>query len=182
MRELCIFAGAGKGNHPDFEQQTTRLATMLAARGFSFIYGGGRTGLMGAFANGVLSGDAHITGIIPRFLYSIEIGNADVQNLEVVETMHERKQRMYRDGIGFIVLPGGLGTFEEWMEVMTWNQLGLINRPVFVLNIQGYWDHFLAMLETSEKSGFIHNKGIVKLNIATNADDLTDQIEQYFSP
>lgn len=178
MTQLCIFAGAGKGVTPDYEQQAEQLGHMLAARNFEFIYGGGRTGLMGAFAKGALDSGSHVTGIIPKFLDTLEIGNSDIQNLEIVQTMHERKARMYRDAKGFVILPGGLGTLDEWMEVMTWNQLGLIRTPIFVLNFEGYWQSMLTMLEHASSQGFVNHEQIDFLHVATSLDQLVDQIEQ----
>ena len=124
-------------------QMMLKKLSMLAARGHGLTYGGGRTGLMGAVSEGALGAGGHVHGIIPRFLESLEIGNKKIQKLDVVENMHERKAKMYVEADGFIVLPGGLGTMDEWMEVMTWNQLGLLKAPVFVVNTDGYWQSLL---------------------------------------
>ncbi len=176
--QLCVFAGAAKGSLSVFEQDAERLGAMLAARDFSFIYGGGRTGLMGAFARGAVNAGGHVTGIIPHFLESLEVGNTDIQKLTVVDNMHERKANMYKDAGGFVVLPGGLGTMDELMEVMTWKQLSLLNAPVFVLNTHGYWQPVLDMLGHAARHGFVHNKGIVDFHIADAPDSLCDQIDK----
>ncbi len=178
MVQLCVFAGAAKGNSPQYETEAERLGSMLAARHFSFIYGGGRTGLMGAFARGAVQAGGHVTGIIPHFLETLEVGNSDIQKLTIVETMHERKATMYKDSKGFIILPGGLGTLDEFMEVMTWKQLGLIKAPVFVLNIHDYWKQLLLMMEHAHAHGFVHNKGIVDFHVADTVDQLVDHVEE----
>jgi len=180
--KLCVFAGAANGSRSDYQEQVRRLGGMLAARSFDFIYGGGRTGLMGAFAGGALEAGGHITGIIPKFLENLEVGNRTIQKLEVVDGMHERKARMYKDADGFVVLPGGLGTLDELMEVLTWNQLGLINAPVFVLNLDGYWDNMIAMLSHAADEGFVHSKGILHFTAAPSPDDLIDQIDSHYTP
>ena len=132
---------------------------------------------MGAVSEGALGAGGHVHGIIPRFLESLEIGNKKIQKLDVVENMHERKAKMYVEADGFIVLPGGLGTMDEWMEVMTWNQLGLLKAPVFVVNTDGYWQSLLRMIDHANQTGFIHSKGIFEMYIAATPDDLIDLIE-----
>ncbi len=179
MRQLCVFAGAAKGIHDHYERESERLGGMLAARNFSVIYGGGRTGLMGAFSRGALNAGGHVTGIIPHFLESLEVGNGDIQKLLIVESMHERKATMYKDSAGFVVLPGGLGTLDEMMEVMTWKQLGLLQAPVFALDIAGYWQPLLGMMEHAESQGFIHNRGIIDFHVGSDPDHLVDLIDRH---
>ena len=181
-QSICVFAGAAAGKTPQYAEHARRLGGMLAARQFDFVYGGGRTGLMGEFAAGALEAGGHVTGIIPRFLDNLEVGNKTVQELEIVENMHDRKAKMYNQANAFVILPGGLGTMDEMMEVLTWNQLGLINTPVFILNIDGYWDSIIAMLEHATQAGFVHSKGLYHFSVANNADDLADQIEHHFTP
>ena len=153
------------------------IGRMLAARGHKLTYGGGRTGLMGAVSGGALVAGGHVHGIIPHFLESLEVGNQQVQKLDVVENMHERKAKMYEEADGFIVLPGGLGTMDEWMEVMTWNQLGLLKSPVFVMNTDGYWQRLLEMIDHANKTGFVHSKGIFEMYVAATPDELIDLVD-----
>ncbi len=175
---LCIFAGASFGLDARYADETRRLGSMLGARDFRFVYGGGRTGLMGSFASGALEAGGHVTGIIPKFLETLEVGNKAVQELIVVDDMHTRKAMMYKGTDAFIVLPGGLGTLDEMMEVLTWNQLGIINAPVHILNISGYWDHVVGMLHHATEEGFVHSKGLLHFSVADNADDLVDNLER----
>lgn len=176
---LCVFAGASEGKTALYEKEVHKLAAMLATRDFRFTYGGGRTGLMGAFADSAVANDAHVTGIIPEFLKKLEIANTNIQSLKIVDTMHKRKTKMYDGADGFIVLPGGLGTMDEWMEVMTWNQLGLIQTPIFVLNVKNYWQTMLHMIDHANKEGFVHHKGVVALHIAQDSKELVDLIDQH---
>ena len=180
QKSICVFAGAASGNSPLFRVQARQLGAMLAARQFKFVYGGGRTGLMGEFAAGALEAGGYVTGIIPRFLENLEVGNRTVQELDVVENMHERKAKMYAQSDAFVILPGGLGTMDEMMEVLTWNQLGLINAPVFILNIEGYWNNVIAMLEHASDAGFVHSKGLYHFTVSDDADDLADNLEKHF--
>ncbi len=177
MANFCVFGGAAKGISEQFTNDAETIGRMLAARCHRLTYGGGRTGLMGAVSDGALGAGGHVHGIIPRFLENLEVGNLKVQKLEVVENMHERKAKMYIDADGFIVLPGGLGTMDEWMEVMTWNQLGLLKAPVFVMNTGGYWQAQLEMIENANKTGFVHSKGIFEMYVAATPDELIDLID-----
>ena len=147
MACLCVFAGAASGDTTDFTQKAYELAGALSASGHSFIYGGGQTGLMGAFANGVIAKGGHIEGVIPEFLSDREVAHEGVAKMTVTETMHERKMLMYKPADGFLILPGGLGTLDETMEVLTWRQLGLHSKPLIILNVAGYWDPLLKLAE-----------------------------------
>ena len=177
MANFCVFGGAAKGTSAQFINDAEIVGRMLAARGHKLTYGGGRTGLMGAVSGGALEAGGHVHGIIPYFLESLEVGNHQVQKLEVVENMHERKAKMYAESDGFIVLPGGLGTMDEWMEVMTWNQLGLLKAPVFVMNTDGYWQALLNMIDHANKTGFVHSKGVFEMYVAATPDELIDLID-----
>ena len=187
MPILCIFSGASSGHTYPYAQDVERLAAMLAVRGFDFVYGGGRTGLMGAFASAALNAGAHVTGVIPDFLETLEVGNKHIQKLHVIqstptgkgEAMHERKALMYKQADGFIILPGGLGTMDEFMEVMTWNQLGIIDAPVFLFNIHNYWHPIIQMMTHADAQGFVHSKGL-RYQMADTPDDMIDKIESLF--
>ena len=156
MSCLCVFAGASAGSHPSYSKSTSILARRLGACGYRFVYGGGRSGLMGTFASGAMSSGGHVTGIIPEFLQSSEIGHQYIQSLQIVSTMHERKARMYEMADGIVILPGGLGTLDELMEVLAWNQLGLMNKPLF----------FLDYLSMSKLNIVEHSKVIESIALA----------------
>ena len=160
MACLCVFAGAATGNSEDFTTAAFDLAQELAKSGHSFIYGGGRTGLMGAFADGVIAQNGHIEGVIPEFLSDREVAHDGVTKITITKTMHERKTAMYEPAEGFLILPGGLGTLDETMEVLTWRQLGRLSGPVFTFSQNGYWDPMRDLVSHIEQEGFAHSKGL----------------------
>ena len=155
MKHLCVFCGSSKGNDPVFERTTLELAEVIVEKDLTMVFGGGSIGIMGILADKVLAMKGKVIGIIPRFLYDLEVGHDHVTELIIVDSMHERKQKMAEISDGFLALPGGFGTLEEMSEIMTWIQLKLIHKPVGILNVNGYYDHFLKMLDTMVTSGFL---------------------------
>lgn len=147
MQRLCVFCGSNVGRRAPFAVAARALGALLAAERIELVYGGGRVGLMGIVADSVLAAGGRVTGVIPRGLFGAEIVHDGLTDLRVVESMHARKQCMADLADGFIALPGGLGTFEELLEVLTWNQLGIHAKPCGVLNIEGYYDGLLACLD-----------------------------------
>ncbi len=147
MKALCIYCGANFNGDPVLTTAVTNLTAALARRQIKMVYGGGRVGVMGMLADEMLRNGGEVTGIIPRFLLDKEVGHTDLTELIVTENMHERKQRMADLAEGFMILPGGFGTLEEFFEVLTWLQLGLHNKPIGVLNIGGYYDNLFAQLD-----------------------------------
>jgi uncharacterized protein (TIGR00730 family) len=146
-RSICVFAGSSPGNNPRFARAASDLARELVARGYGLVYGGARVGLMGVVADGVLQGGGTVTGVIPDFLGDKEIAHQGLTELKVVSSMHERKDTMAKLADGFIALPGGFGTIEEFFEVLTWAQLGLHAKPCGLLDVGGYFDHLLRFLD-----------------------------------
>jgi uncharacterized protein (TIGR00730 family) len=140
---------------PAFRDAATELGQLLGGHGIHVIYGGGRVGLMGLTADAALAAGGTVTGVIPRFLAEYEVEHPDLTELIVVETMHERKRAMMDRADAFIVLPGGLGTLEEAFEVLTWKQLGLHDRPILLVNVAGYWDRLVALIQQMMETGFI---------------------------
>jgi uncharacterized protein (TIGR00730 family) len=155
MKHLCIFCGSSKGNDPVYEKTAEELAEIIVDEGLTMVYGGGSIGIMGVLADKILSLDGKVIGVIPRFLYDLEVGHDNVTELIIVESMHERKQRMAEISDGFLALPGGFGTLEEMGEILTWIQLKLITKPIGILNINGFYDQFLNMLDNMVASGFL---------------------------
>ena len=155
MKHLCIFCGSSKGNDPVYEKTAEKLAKIIVDEGLIMVYGGGSIGIMGVLADRILSLNGKVIGVIPRFLYDLEVGHDNVTELIVVESMHERKQKMAEISEGFLALPGGFGTLEEMGEILTWIQLKLIRKPIGLLNINGFYDHFLNMLDNMVASGFL---------------------------
>lgn len=152
---LCVFCGAADGNTPDYRLAAARLGEAIASLGITLVYGGGSMGLMGAVADGALSRKGRVIGIITRLLESREVAHRGLTELRVVETMHERKAMMAELAGGFIVLPGGFGTFDELFEIIAWAQLGLHEKPIGLVDVNGYYDLMLKFLDHCALEGFL---------------------------
>ena len=176
FNSLCVFCGSKTGDNPAYEQAARRLGDLMAARGVRLVYGGGRIGLMGAVADAVQSGGGDVVGIIPEFLMRLEVGNEDAGDLIVTDSMHTRKAKMFEMSDAAIVLPGGIGTMDETIEVMTWKQLRQHDKPIVVLNIEGYWDAFLGLIDSIIDGGFAHPKIRDLISVVDNADAVFDAL------
>lgn len=155
MKNICVYCGSNFGNSPVYRAAAEELGRLLVARGNTLVYGGGNVGLMGVVADTVMQGGGEVIGIIPRSLLEREVGHRGVTRLEVVETMHQRKQRMAELCDAFIALPGGWGTLEELAEAVTWTQLGIHRKPLGLVNIEGFYDPLNAYLDNAVAAGFI---------------------------
>lgn len=155
MRHVTVFCGSNPGTDPAYAEAARDLGTVLAARGIGLVYGGGRVGLMGVVADAVLAAGGTVTGVIPRDLWDKEVGHRGLTELVVVGSMHERKLTMADRSDGFVAMPGGVGTFEELFEVLTWTQLGIHDKPVGVLDVAGFYRPLLAFLDTAVTAGFL---------------------------
>lgn len=147
VASVCVYCGSAGAVNDLYRDGASALGQALAQRGIRLVYGGGRVGLMGLVADGVMSGGGHVTGIIPQFLQDYEVGHHGVSDLQIVDTMHTRKQRMAAASDAFIVLPGGFGTLEEFFEVLTWKQLKLHDKPIIIADFGGYWGPLTALLD-----------------------------------
>lgn len=151
---LCVFCGARFGTDPATRETAVGLGRLLAAEGISLVYGGGGVGLMGLVANAALDAGGRAVGIIPNFLLQREAGHPALTETVVVETMHERKLQMFERSDGFVVLPGGIGTLEEFFEVLSWRTLGLHSKPIVIIDQGGYWEPLAALLRGVVEGGF----------------------------
>lgn len=158
LKRLCVFCGSSAGRDRTHRELAMQFGTLLAREGIELVYGGGRVGLMGAVADAVLRAGGRVTGVIPEFLATKELLHDGVTDLRVTRDMHERKALMSNLSDGFVALPGGLGTFEELFEVLTWSQLGLHRKPVALLNSAGYFDPLVAMIDRAIAEGFCANE------------------------
>lgn len=147
MKSICVYCGANFNGDPLLSKAVEDLAAAFADQQIRLIYGGGSLGVMGMIADGVLKNKGLVTGVIPQFLLDLEVGNMEVTELIITENMHQRKQKMADLADGFIILPGGFGTLEEFFEVLTWLQLGLHRKAIGVLNVNGFYDHLFAQLD-----------------------------------
>jgi hypothetical protein len=154
-RALCVFCGSSAGRDPVYQRVAREMGELLARRGIRLIYGGGGVGLMGAIAKAAMSAGGEVVGVIPHALRAKELAYHQLTHLHVVDTMHERKQMMADLSDGFIAMPGGFGTFEEFCETLTWAQLGLHSKPCGILNVNGYYDHMLAMFDHATREQFV---------------------------
>jgi hypothetical protein len=154
---VCVFCGSATGFNPVYSETARKLGFLLAKASIRLIYGGGNIGLMGTVADAVIEGGGKVTGVIPAFLLEKEIGHRGITDLEVVESMHQRKQRMADLADAFIALPGGWGTLEELSEILTWKQLGLISHPVVLLNTNQFFDPLLNQMRLMVREGFLQN-------------------------
>lgn len=177
ISSLAVFCGSKSGNHPLYEAQSKLLGSFLARHGITLIYGGGNKGIMGAVANAVLEGNGHVIGIIPHLLAQFEHQHNGVTELIVVEDMHTRKRMLYEKCDAAIVLPGGYGTLDELFEMLTWNQLSIHNKKIFILNTAGFYDHLLAHIKTMGSENFLYDRPEHRL-IVMNDETAFDQLLQ----
>ena len=155
IRSVCVFCGSGNGKNPRFQQTASELGTFLAHHNLHLVYGGGDMGLMGALAQAAVKAKGTVTGIIPEFLLPYQTGAFHPSQQIVTQTMHERKAKMYDLADAFIALPGGIGTLEELVETMTWEQLDQHKKPIILLNIDQFWQPFLDLLAHMKNYNFI---------------------------
>ncbi len=155
MKSICVFCGANFNGDPILKQTVEQLAEIMVSRNMDLVYGGGRVGVMGLMADEVLSRGGKVTGVIPQFLMDKEVGHTGLTELHVVKNMHERKQLMNDLCDGIVTLPGGLGTLEEFFEVLTWLMLGIHQKPVGLLNINGFYDHLLMQMDLMVEQRFL---------------------------
>ncbi|MCA9030266.1 MAG: TIGR00730 family Rossman fold protein [Planctomycetaceae bacterium] len=176
MKSLCVFCGSSTGSNPVFQQAAVRLAEEIVRREMRLVYGGGNIGLMGIVADAVLAGGGEVLGVIPHALARREVAHANLTELILVESMHERKARMAQMADGFIAMPGGFGTFEEFCEVLTWNQLGIHTKPCGLLNVEGFYDSLIALFDHARDQKFLRpqHRDIVVVDSAP--DRLIDQM------
>lgn len=178
MTSLCVFCGSSPGARPQYRDAAEALGAELARRGIRLVYGGGHVGLMGIVADAVLSTGGAVIGVITEGLQAREVGHADLPDLRVVATMHERKAMMASLADAFVALPGGAGTLDEFFEAWTWLQLGIHRKPVGLLNIEGYYDPLLAFLDRGVEDRFIRAEYLDALVIDTAVGRLIDRLEQ----
>lgn len=182
MKSICVFCGSSSGVRPEYADAARQLGALLAERGIGLVYGGGRVGLMGIIADAVLTHGGHVSGIIPEFLFKKEIEHKDVSDLRVVGSMHERKALMADLADGFIALPGGWGTLDEFCEILTWAQLGLHTKPCGLLNVAGYYDSFLHFFDTATTEGFVQPQYRALVLADTDPARLLDRMAAYQPP
>lgn len=179
IRSVCVYCGSQPGRDPDHIAAGRALGRAIAAHGLRLVYGGGTRGIMGAVASGVLSNGGNVTGIIPEFLVDMEATRHSLGQLDeliVTDDMHARKHKMFERADAFITLPGGIGTLEEIVEIMTWAQLGRHEKPMVFANINGFWNPMLELLRHMREQGFIHTAERVQPLVIDKVEDIIPTI------
>lgn len=179
MRYICVFCGSSMGRGTVYREAAQATGRAIAQRGFGLVYGGGKVGLMGVVADAVLAAGGEAIGVIPQFLDAKEIAHKDLTELHVVGSMHERKAQMEELADGFIALPGGYGTFEEFCEILTWAQLGLHQKPQGLLNVEGYYDPLLKLFDQAVTEQFLKSQLRQIVLQSNNPMDLLDLMLSY---
>lgn len=170
-RRIAVYCGSANGSNPRFLAEARALGTAIAGAGLSMVYGGASVGLMGAVADAALAGGAEVIGVLPEILSGSEIAHSGLTRLEVVKTMHARKARMVHLADAFLILPGGYGTLDEMMEIVTWKQLRLHGKPCVLINTAGYWDVLLEFLDMAVEAGFLKTENRGLLDLARTAQE-----------
>ncbi len=178
INNICVFCGSMSGSRSVYAEQAERLGRVMAGREIGLVYGGGGIGIMGAVAQGVIAGNGNVTGVIP---YALATKERMLPNIEmrVVNTMHERKAIMANLADGFIILPGGFGTFDEMFEIVTWGQLGIHRKPIGMLNLEGYFDPMMAMIDHAIAEGFINGKYRDLIVVSPTIEGLLEKMENF---
>jgi len=182
MKNITVFCGSSFGTDKVFEEQAYLLGKTLATQNIGVVYGGANVGLMGAVADGAMQNGGEVIGVLPYFLQSKEIAHTGLTELILVESMHERKTKMNDLCDGVIALPGGFGTLEEFFEMLTWGQLGLHKKPIAILNINGFYDPLLEMMQTMVNKGLLKDTNHKMILVSNTIDELLDKMHNYKAP
>jgi hypothetical protein len=182
VKRVCVFCGSSVGRQPVYADAARALATALLDRGLGLVYGGGSVGLMGTIADAVLAGGGEVIGVLPRGLARKEYAHDGLSELHLVGSMHERKALMASLAGGFVALPGGLGTLEEILEILTWAQLGIHRKPVGLLDVDGYWSGLLALLRHAVAEGFVRPEYAELLLVERVPAALLDRLAEWRPP
>jgi uncharacterized protein (TIGR00730 family) len=179
LKRICVFCGSSVGTRPAYATAARELGRTLAERGLGIVFGGGKVGLMGVLADAALAAGGEAIGVIPEALVAREIAHNGLTKLHVVRSMHERKTLMADLADAFIALPGGYGTFEEFFEAVTWTQLGIHKKPCGLLNVDGYYDALLALLDRAVGEGFVRAANRSLVLDAPDVSGLLDKLESF---
>ncbi len=179
---IALYCGSRSGNRPIYQEKAIALATAIAEQGFGLVYGGASIGLMGQVADSVIAHGGQAVGVIPEFMLDYEIAHHQLTELHIVKTMHERKAMMAERASAFVALPGGLGTFEEILEVATWGQLNQHQKPMMLYNVNGFYDALIAQLDHAVQEGFLPAQHRAKLIVCNHADQILIALKNLQAP
>jgi len=173
LRSVCVFCGSRFGNSPQYSLVAQELGKLIALNGLRLVYGAGDVGLMGEIAKAAQKNGGRILGVIPEHLLKLEVAKTDLDTFIVTENMHERKKVMFSNSETIVVMPGGVGTLEEFFEVLTWKQLGLHTKDIILLNVEGFWDSLLGLIEGLVESKFANRKILSQFIVVNSVKELT---------
>lgn len=182
MKSITVFCGSSLGTDEAFKKEAILLGETLAKQNIGLVYGGAKVGIMGAVADGVLQAGGNVIGVIPQFLRTKEVAHDNLTELIMVKTMHERKTKMYELSNGIIALPGGFGTMEELFEMLTWAQLGLHQKPIGLLNTNGFYNDLIRLIENMVGKGFLKQINLEMLLVSDTVNDLLIKMKNYKAP
>ncbi len=178
VHRLAVYCGSAPGSQPVFAESTRATAQAMVSRGVDLVYGGGRLGLMGMIADGVLDLGGHVFGVIPEALVNLEVAHTGVTELYTVANMHERKAKMTDLADAFLALPGGIGTLDELFEAWSWNALGYHAKPFCLLNVEGFWDGMIEFIDHATDSGFLSRQRRNQLLVASTPDEALELLDE----
>lgn len=182
MMRICLFCGSNAGTRPAYAEAAAAFGRTLAAHGATLVYGGGSVGLMKIAAESALAAGGNVIGVITEQLMVREVGHPGLTELTVVPTMHERKKLMADHADAFVALPGGFGTFDEFCEMATWNQLAIHIKPLVMVNVEGYFDGFLAQVDRGVEDGFLKPEHRTMVEVVTTVDDIFAALARWQAP
>ena len=182
LKKICVFCGSSEGNDLAITDAAEAVGKLFAKRDIALVYGAAKIGVMGILAKNVLDNGGQVVGVIPGFLKMKEVVHLGLTKLITTENMHERKLRMQEESDGFIALPGGMGTLEELFEILTWQQLGLHQKPIGLLNINGFYNDLISLLETMVRKGFLSMEHYNLLQVDSDTKALLEKMEAFKSP
>ena len=176
MKRICVFCGSHLGNDPSYARVARQAAEAIVAAGYGVVYGGGGIGLMKIVADAALAAGGEVIGVIPEALATAEVAHNGITQLHVVQSMHERKALMADLCDAFVALPGGFGTMDELHEILTWRQLGIHDKPIVLLNVDGYYDDLLSLYDRMQRDGFVRPQSRALIRVATGVDELLAEL------
>lgn len=174
---ICIYCGSSPGNNRNIIEQAQKFGRLMAENGHNLVYGGSSLGVMGVIADSVMLNGGEVIGVIPENLFSKEVAHTGITRLITVKDMHQRKSHMAELADSFIAFPGGFGTMEELFEIITWNQIGILDKPIIVMNIDGYYDHLIKMIRHAVETGFIKEKNSEIFSVAETLEECAELCE-----
>ncbi len=177
IQSLAVFCGSKHGNNPMFTQHATELGMLLAKNNIQLVYGGGSAGLMGSIADGVMENGGKVKGVIPKILLEWEVQHRNITELIISDDMHERKRIIYSLCDAALILPGGFGTLDELFEIITWNQLTIHDKEIYILNSGGFYNHLIQHMSLMKKEGFLYDEAVKRITILDNPSEFIQYIK-----